>query len=499
MSEIVLHLGAHRTGTTSLQKFLQRNETILADHNVQSVTPPSSRQRPLQTLSINRNHVLISEENILGTMEESLAAAALYPNLTENLGRFSSILERANIVFLSIRELSDWWTSAISYCVKRDQELPGSETLERIAKSQRGWASVVLDIQRALPAARVVVREFEWKKDNPKQQLRQLTKWPVWNETSGVKKSHNARPTTNEIAMALVDRLDFDGLSRLAIQDSFQPFNDAQLLKIRNRYADDLEVLRSKPDIDFWENTDDFPSTNFVKSEIVEPADKPEVTTCFLHIGKTGGTFLKSIASEQDASQPSTYLGKHGDTLTSTILNFGLNRKLGFFFRDPMDRFVSGFQSRLRRGLPTYNVDWTVGEATAFSFFETANDLAEALSTDDERLKSAAHFAFGNIFHLKHGYVHYLNSAEALFYEHKQKNIRICCETVKIDAHISHVLDELGFSLPAKGNVDRNASTQIQKSALTSSAKVNLREYWQKEFLIYEACKTIARDLGFSD
>ena len=501
MPDIVLHLGAHRTGTTSLQKFLERHEQLIHDDNIQLIFPPKSRDHRLRKLIPKMHRVFVSEENMLGTMEENLKKAELYPNTISNLARYSTWSDKVGTVYVSIRDLTEWWVSAISFCVQRGQKLPSKKTIQNIVKSPRGWSDVVFDIRQTFPNARIVVREFEWKKDNPKQQLRQLTKWSIWNETSGIKKAHNSRPTTHAIAMALLERSDFDGLAKLPKQANFQPFMDRHLLELHRRYTLDLIALREANDIEFWaegelEKRQPLRSPKLLSSDL---EDTSNPTTCFLHIGKTGGTFLKSHASRQDVSDQSTFLGKHGDTLTTTIQDFGLQRKLAFFFRDPEKRFVSGFQSRLRCGRPTYNANWTLGEATAFSFFATPNDLAEALSSGDDRLNSAAHFAFSHIFHLKHDYVHYLNSSEAILYEHKMKNIIICCETENIDRHLTRMLGLLEFSPSPEGGVEKNAATASQKPALSATGKANLRDHWSKEFHIYEACKIIARDLGFSD
>lgn len=500
MPEVVLHLGAHRTGTTSLQRYLQFHQNDLHNQGIQLVFPPASRELPLQNLAIRNDRVLISEENMLGTMEGNLQQAMLYPDVKIKLARYSQLLMRVDIVFMSIRDLADWWTSAISFCVSRKCDLPSNQTLERIADSPRGWSDIVTDVRQIFPNARVVVREFGWKMDNPKQQLRQLTKWPAWDETTGIKKSHNRRPTTNAIAMAMVDRSDFDGLSRLPSGGDFQPFGEKQLEALHSRYAADLEALGANTDIELWRNSDLARDTRRRRHETAETNDEgADSATCFLHIGKTGGTFLKSLALENDDHASKLYVGKHGDTLTTTIRDFGRHRKLGFFFRNPEDRFISGFQSRLRRGRPTYNVDWTSGEAAAFSFFATPNDLAEALTSDDERLKSAASFAFGHIFHLKHGYAHYLNSSEAVLYEHKMENIVVCCETKNIDDHLTRILGELRISIAEKHGGEKNAARRDGQLELSKLARSNLRSYWQTEFQIYNTCKVVARDLAFAE
>ena len=58
-----------------------------------------------------------------------------------------------------------------------------------------------------------------------------------------------------------------------------------------------------------------------------------------------------------------------------------------FFVRDPISRFVSGFNSRLRKGLPKMYFPWAPGEKLAFSRFATPNQLALALSSSDAGAK----------------------------------------------------------------------------------------------------------------
>ncbi|MEO9516004.1 MAG: hypothetical protein ABJH45_21225 [Paracoccaceae bacterium] len=436
----------------------------------------------------------------MGTMEENLQQGELYPNVEKNLARYSKWLEQIDTVFLSIRSLSDWWASVIAFCVARDHSLPCDQTLNGIVDSPRGWRDVLADVKQAFPHAQIVVREFEWKSDNPKRQLKHVTKWNEWDQTLAIKKPHNKRSTVDTIAVALASREDFDSLSRLPSSDAIQPFTESQIQALDKRYNADLAAISNDPAVQFLggrELSHSSKGMTFMASETDN--DGPSKPLCFLHIGKTGGTFLKSATSKRDVKEQNLYMGKHGDTLISTMKDFGRYRKLGFFFRNPEERFVSGFQSRLRRGLPTYNVDWTQGEAIAFSFFGTPNELAEALSSDDQRLVSAASFAFQHIFHLKLGYQHYLSSTDAVFYEHKMKNIEICCETKNIDAQLLRIYEKLDVSVTSTQEGNRNAVAEEQREKLSPTAKGNLRDYWKTEFEIYEACKIVANDLNFSD
>ena len=129
--------------------------------------------------------------------------------------------------------------------------------------------------------------------------------------------------------------------------------------------------------------------------QMVTNANKTsESNLCLLHIGKTGGTFLKSVLQHNSSKlPPSLKILGHGQTISSTPDMFGANRQIAFIFREPVARFRSGFMSRLRQGRPVYDSPWTTDEAIAFNWFATPNSLAEALVSDDERLRSAAGFA----------------------------------------------------------------------------------------------------------
>lgn len=132
----------------------------------------------------------------------------------------------------------------------------------------------------------------------------------------------------------------------------------------------------------------------------------------FLHIPKTGGSGLSEFGRKlvgQGHKFP-LILG-HEWTAAEALKRFP-EMKLAFIIRDPLERFVSGFNSRLRMGRPRNNNLWTLGEAVSFSFFDSASAMLGGLDSPDERIKSAALFALQHISHLKHGYQHYFKSRE---------------------------------------------------------------------------------------
>jgi hypothetical protein len=100
-----------------------------------------------------------------------------------------------------------------------------------------------------------------------------------------------------------------------------------------------------------------------------------------LHIGKTGGTAMKDVF----ASLPSG-VGKYEIVVhrhSHRLPQIPRGQKVFFVVRDPVEKFVSGFNSRLREGRPRYHTPWTEAERTAFEQFQTPDMLARALSSED--------------------------------------------------------------------------------------------------------------------
>lgn len=98
----------------------------------------------------------------------------------------------------------------------------------------------------------------------------------------------------------------------------------------------------------------------------------------FLHIRKTGGMAIRAALGPVAAAS-----GIRLEPHKKGLADIPAGERVFFFVRDPVARFVSGFNSRLRRGRPLFDNPWNADEAEAFAVFETANALAEALARDD--------------------------------------------------------------------------------------------------------------------
>lgn len=116
----------------------------------------------------------------------------------------------------------------------------------------------------------------------------------------------------------------------------------------------------------------------------------------FLHVPKTGGSAIKA-ALEPVAGAFGLRLHAHNVKLADIPEGEGVV----MFLRHPVARFISAFNSRLRRGAPHHQGRHTRREEIAFAKFQTPNALAEALAGDDREKKAAAEFAMNAISHTR--------------------------------------------------------------------------------------------------
>jgi len=116
-----------------------------------------------------------------------------------------------------------------------------------------------------------------------------------------------------------------------------------------------------------------------------------------LHVGKTGGTAVK--AALRNASSPGIRLMLHPHGVS--LADLPAADETFFFLRDPIARFVSGFNSRQREGRPAHYHPWTKPEREAFATFPSAEALALGLASTDDAERGRAEAAMAGITHVR--------------------------------------------------------------------------------------------------
>ena len=99
----------------------------------------------------------------------------------------------------------------------------------------------------------------------------------------------------------------------------------------------------------------------------------------FLHIGKTGGSFVRAVLNSLPDEHRAEFRLLHHDARLAQAIETRPGMPVFFSVRRPETLFVSAFNSRLRKGRPLYDWDWNSREEIAFSVFQTPNQLADAV------------------------------------------------------------------------------------------------------------------------
>ncbi len=214
-----------------------------------------------------------------------------------------------------------------------------------------------------------------------------------------------------------------------------------------------------------------------------------------LHIGKTGGSALKHALAPFAGDLG---LIAHGHDWTLGDVPAG--DKAIFIVRDPVKRFVSGFNSRLRKGFPRHVVEWTEAEALAFSRFATPNALAEGLGSADPELRDAAISAVNGIYHPARRLAFWLRSAG--YVQERRGDILWIGVTDDLDEDFSRLARRLGLAeslrLPAD-MVKRHATPIGFETTLSSSGRKAVQDWYAQDWHILAACLEVRADIHSGD
>ena len=211
------------------------------------------------------------------------------------------------------------------------------------------------------------------------------------------------------------------------------------------------------------------------------------------HLGKTGGTAIRAaLAGHEKAGAYELILHTHGLVLDQipTAEHFA------FVLRDPATRFVSGFNSRRRQEKPRHDGPWSAEEEQAFSRFETPNQLALALSSDDPETRAFAAKAIHNIRHIEWPQWKWFKSVDYLLKRRSKILFIGFQETLDDDFALFRRILNLpeGIELPRDDVAAHRNPAHLDKR-LDPEAIRNLKIWFRKDFEFVELCKQIAAEI----
>jgi O-antigen biosynthesis protein len=210
-----------------------------------------------------------------------------------------------------------------------------------------------------------------------------------------------------------------------------------------------------------------------------------------LHIGKTGGTALKHVLSEHQAGSRYQLLFRGHDV---TLDDVPKGESFMFLVRDPLTRFVSAFNGRLREDRPRYHYPWREEERIAFAIFKTPDQLAVALSSADDDERAQAERAMHGIGHVNTPYTFWFADEAALrarladvFFIGLQDRLDEDFEILKAKLGLPH-----DARLPRDETIAHKAPAELQ-SQLSGVGRANLERWYSRDIAFVQLCRELAR------
>ncbi|MBN9887470.1 hypothetical protein [Salipiger abyssi] len=270
--DIVLHLGAHRAGSTTFQTYLRGADAPLAGQGVGFwgpwrtrnglfhglMAPPADpvaarratgRVRLAVAASARRELplLLVTDEDMLGSPRACLRARRLYPQAGQRLARVAEAFGPVRRAVLQIRSPEMWWASALAFLVGRGLPLPDVAQIDALAARAQSWRPVIADIAAALLGTELLVTPFERFAARPDRLLMHaaglrfappLPSGGIWEHRG---------PGLAMLRALLAER----GAAAAALPEGegrWMPFSPGQAARLRETYADDLFWLRAGAD-----------------------------------------------------------------------------------------------------------------------------------------------------------------------------------------------------------------------------------------------------------
>jgi hypothetical protein len=224
-------------------------------------------------------------------------------------------------------------------------------------------------------------------------------------------------------------------------------------------------------------------------ASVADPADtRPPVNV--LHIGKTGGTALKHVLTDNaDASRYQLLFRGHDVTLA----DIPRAERFMFLIRDPLTRFVSAFNGRLREDRPRYHYPWRDEERVAFAIFKTPDQLAVALSAPDAELRVQAEAAMHGIGHVNTPYTFWFPS-EAAFRARLDDVFFIGLQD-RLDDDFDLLRRKLGLpdgvTMPRDETVAHKTPPGFE-AQLSERGRANLERWYARDVAFVQLCRELA-------
>lgn len=178
MTNIILHLGAHRTASTHVQGVLGKNTALLAAAGIAApsqddvriaLTKPLAARIPsvragFRALEISAavETVVISDENLLGFLNSIFTHGEFYPDTARRLAKLRAMLPVDPVkIVVAIRPYESFFASAYGrWLAPERMVLPRATVADLVLGLKRGWGDMLADIAEAFPESELLISEY---------------------------------------------------------------------------------------------------------------------------------------------------------------------------------------------------------------------------------------------------------------------------------------------------------------------------------------------------
>jgi len=286
--KIKLHIGAHKTATTYMQRLLETNRSLLLKEKIHLSIHSNPRKTWMYDLLscadeekknsdissiINEKPEeglwLISDEDISGTSYQLKLFPHIYPKLQKRLSCFKNIFPNDIIeIYFSIRSYENYYRSTYLEVVRNKGYMPFTDYYNEEHYKDNSWVKVIEQMVSVIPESQITL----WCYEDFSQLLPViLSKFTETNLVNEVMRNYPpetlTRPSLSSTAIDILskmDKLDNKILERKRIETiiekyplnkdnpPFVAFDEEIRRKFQNQYRQDIQVIKSKfPSITF--------------------------------------------------------------------------------------------------------------------------------------------------------------------------------------------------------------------------------------------------------
>ncbi len=265
--DVIIHIGAHRTASTALQHHLATHRDIVAEGGgvywgpkvtrgglfrgaIGGLEPALAWQRrrfngrcAMRADAVRQTgatHLIISDENMLGSLRATLEDTILYRDAGRRISAHAEGFARHRVtVGICVRSYVDWWTSAMAFRLSRGGPLPRVNLREHLVTQPRRWRHIIEEIARVLPDATVMVWTYEALGHQPDRILHDLCGIAT-PPASDIRQ--NARPSADKLRQQMAE-FGIDPQEFHWPDGQFMPFTAHEAEALNAQYAEDLAWL----------------------------------------------------------------------------------------------------------------------------------------------------------------------------------------------------------------------------------------------------------------